>query len=118
MNEIKNSNGGITVSDGMEVCPFCGQLHIEGGSCDCSAAVVESLRKDRVERAYIALRKMCAGGVSAQIEEYLRQGIELVSREVVAKIKADFDGTSITVSGDRQAIKLDRVDKQKTTESV
>lgn len=118
MNKNQNRDEDMRSPDGMEICPYCGQLHIEGGSCDCSAAVVEDLRKDRVERAYIALRKMCAGGVSAQIEEYLRQGIELVSRETVAKIKADFDGTSITVSGDRQAIKLDRVDKQKTTESV
>lgn len=118
MNEIKNSNGGITVSDGMEVCPFCGQLYIEGGSCDCLAAVVEGLRRERVDNAYIALRKMCAGGVSGQVEEYLRQGIDMISREVVAKIKIDFDGTSMTVSGDRSAIKLDRVDKQKTTESV
>lgn len=118
MNGNQNRDEDMRSPDGMEVCPFCGQLHIEGGSCDCSAAVVEGLRRERVDNAHIALRKMCAGGVSGQVEEYLRQGIDMVSREVVAKIKIDFDGTSMTVSGDRSAIKLDRVDKQKTTESV
>ena len=116
MSEATN-NEKIEVEDGMETCPHCGQLHIEGGRCDCELSVAECLRKDKIARAVSTLNGMCQD-LPPEVFDLLAKACSLIGYEHADKVSLTVDGTVLTVKGCANYITVDRTDKQKKSETV
>ena len=116
MSEATN-NEKIEVEDGMETCPHCGQLHIEGGRCDCTPSVAEYLRKDKIARAVLTLNGMCQN-LSSEVFDLLARACSLIGYEHANKVSLTVDGNALTVKGCVSYITVDRTDKQKKSETV
>ena len=116
MSEATNDKK-IEVEDGMETCPFCGQLHIEGGRCDCELSVAECLRKDKIARAVSTLDGMCQD-LPPEVFDLLANACSLIGYEHADKVSLTVDGTVLTVKGCANYITVDRTDKQKKSETV
>lgn len=116
MSEATNDKK-IEVEDGMETCPFCGQLHIEGGRCDCELSVAECLRKDKIARAVSTLNGMCQD-LPPEVFDLLAKACSLIGYEHADKVSLTVDGTVLTVKGCANYITVDRTDKQKKSETV
>lgn len=116
MSEATNDKK-IEVEDGMETCPFCGQLHIKGGSCDCEPSVAECLRKDKIARAVLTLNGMCQD-LPSEVFDLLAKACSLIGYEHADKVSLTVDGTVLTVKGCANYITVDRTDKQKKSETV
>lgn len=116
MSEATNDKK-IEVEDGMETCPFCGQLHIEGGRCDCELSVAECLRKDKIARAVSTLDGMCQD-LPPEVFDLLANACSLIGYEDADKVSLTVDGTVLTVKDCANYITVDRTDKQKKSETV
>ena len=116
MSEATNDKK-IEVEDGMETCPFCGQLHIEGGRCDCELSVAECLRKDKIARAVSTLDGMCQD-LPPEVFDLLAKACSLIGYEHANKVSLTVDGTALTVKGCVSYITVDRTDKTKKSETV
>lgn len=116
MSEATNDKK-IEVEDGMETCPFCGQLHIKGGRCDCEPSVAEYLRKDKIARAVSTLDGMCQN-LPSEVFDLLAKACSLIGYEDADKVSLTVDGTVLTVKGCANYITVDRTDKQKKSETV
>ena len=116
MSEVTN-NEKIEVEDGMETCPICGQLHIEGGRCDCEPSVAEYLRKDKIARAVLTLNGMCQN-LPSEVFDLLAKACSLIGYEHADKVSLTVDRTVLTVKGCSNYITVDRTDKQKKSETV
>lgn len=116
MSEATNDKK-IEVEDGMETCPFCGQLHIEGGRCDCELSVAECLRKDKIARAVSTLDGMCQD-LPPEVFDLLAKACSLIGYEHADKVSLTVDGTVLMVKGCANYITVDRTDKQKKSETV
>ena len=113
MSEATNDKK-IEVENGLETCPFCGQLHIKGGRCDCEPSVAEYLRKDKIARA---LNGMCQD-LPSEVFDLLANACSLIGYEHADKVSLTVDGTVLTVKGCANYITVDRTDKQKKSETV
>lgn len=116
MSEATNDKK-IEVEDGLETCPFCGQLHIKGGRCDCEPSVAEYLRKDKIARAVLTLDGMCQN-LPSEVFDLLAKACSLIGYEDADKVSLTVDGTVLTVKGCANYITVDRTDKQKKSETV
>ena len=116
MSEATN-NEKIEAEDGMETCPHCGQLHIEGGRCDCTPSVAEYLRKDKIARAVLTLNGMCRD-LPSDVFALLAEACSLIGYEYADKVSLTVDGTVLTVKGCANYITAERTDKQKKSETV
>ena len=116
MSEATNDKK-IEVEDGMETCPFCGQLHIKGGRCDCEPSVAEYLRKDKIARAVLTLNGMCQN-LPSEVFDLLAKACSLIGYEDADKVSLTVGGTVLTVKGCANYITVDRTDKQKKSETV
>lgn len=103
--------------DTLEACPHCGQLYVRGGHCDCFAAVADMQRGEKIKQAMMTLVSMC-NGLSREVLALLQEGCKIIGNEHANKIKIDIDGVSVTVSGCKDSIRCDRVDKRKVSETV
>lgn len=116
MSEATNDKK-IEVENGMETCPHCGQLHIEGGRCDCTPSVAEYLRKDKIARAVLKLNGMCQD-LPSEVFDLLAKACSLIGYEHANKVSLTVDGTVLTVKGCANYITVDCTDKQKKSETV
>lgn len=103
--------------DEFETCPHCGQLFVKGGHCDCFAAVLDMQRGEKIKQAMMTLVSMC-DGLPREVLALLQEGCKIIGNECANKIKIDIDGVSVTVSGCKDSIRCDRVDKRKVSETV
>lgn len=116
MSEATNDKK-IEVENEMETCPFCGQLHIAGGRCDCTPSVIEYHRKEKIARAVLTLNGMCRDLPSEDFD-LLAKACSLIGYEDADKVSLTVDGTVLTVKGCANYITVDRTDKQKKSETV
>lgn len=116
MSEATNAKK-IEVENEMETCPFCGQLHIAGGRCDCTPSVIEYHRKEKIARAVLTLNGMCRDLPSEDFD-LLAKACSLIGYEHADKVSLTVDGTVLTVKGFANYITVDRTDKQKKSETV
>ena len=116
MSEATNDKK-IEVEDGMETCPFCGQLHIKGGRCDCEPAVAEYLRKDKIARAVLTLHEMCQD-LPPEVFDLLANACSLIVYEQADKVSLTIGGKTLSVKGCASHITVDRTNKQKMSETV
>lgn len=116
MSEATNAKK-IEVENEMETCPFCGQLHIAGGRCDCTPSVIEYHRKEKIARAVLTLNGMCRDLPSEDFD-LLAKVCSLIGYEHADKVSLTVDGTVLTVKGCANYITVDRTDKQKKSETV
>ena len=116
MSEATNDKK-IEVEDGIETCPFCGQLHIEGGRCDCAPSVAEYLQKDKIARAVLTLNGMCQD-LPSEVFDLLAKACSLIGYEDADKVSLTVDGTVLTVKDRANYMTVDRTDKQKKSETV
>ena len=116
MSEATNDKK-IEVEDGMEACPFCGQLHIAGGRCDCTPSVIEYHRKEKIARAVLTLNGMCRD-LPSEVFDLLAKACSLIGYEDADKVSLTVDGTVLKVKGCANYITVDRTDKQKKSETV
>jgi hypothetical protein len=116
MSEATNAKK-IEVENEMETCPFCGQLHIAGGRCDCTPSVIEYHRKEKIARAVLTLNGMCRDLPSEDFD-LLAKACSLIGYEHADKVSLTVDGTVLTVKGCANYITVDRTDKQKKSETV
>lgn len=116
MSEATNDKK-IEVENEMETCPFCGQLHIAGGRCDCTPSVIEYHRKEKIARAVLTLNGMCRDLPSEDFD-LLANACSLIGYERADKVSLTVDGTALTVKGCANYITVDRTDKQKKSETV
>lgn len=116
MSEATNDKK-IEVEDGMETCPFCGQLHIEGGRCDCEPSVAEYLRKDKIARAVLTLNGMCQN-LPSEVFDLLAKACSLIVYEQADKVSLTIGGKTLSVKGCASHITVDRTGKQKKSETV
>lgn len=116
MSEATNDKK-IEVENEMETCPFCGQLHIAGGRCDCTPSVIEYHRKEKIARAVLTLNGMCRDLPSEDFD-LLAKACSLIGYEHADKVSLTVDGTVLTVKGCANYITVDRTDKQKKSETV
>ena len=116
MSEATN-NEKIEIEDGMETCPFCGQLHIEGGRCDCTPSVIEYHRNEKIARAVLTLNEMCQD-LPSEVFDLLAKACSLIVYEQADKVSLTIGGKTLSVKGCASHITVDRTNKQKMSETV